>query len=153
MTAIDMNSIDTKKLLLLFLVALLALSLVSAVAQETDENAPEVNTPEVNAPGVNIPDEERVVIETKDREGPANKGLELEREVRPRLPNYYGQVVDATQREAIYTIQRQYNELIAFLRLRIELLERERDAKVEAVLTPSQLERVRNPVRRTILQR
>ena len=127
-----------QKLVLLSVVSFLAFSLVAAVAQETD----------------NPPDEERVVIETKAKDAP-NKGLTLEREVRPRLPNYYASVVDSTQREAIYTLQRQYNELIAFLELRVELLKKERDGKIEAVLTPAQLERVRAsvPARRTILPR
>ena len=121
-----------QKSVLLAVVTILALSLVSAVAQETD----------------GTPSEERVVIETKDKEGPANAGLKLEREIRPRLPNGFGPIVNPTQREEIYSIQRDYNPLIAMLELRINLLKMERDAKVEAVLTPSQLERVRTPARR-----
>ena len=120
--------------MMLAVAAFFALSFAVAVAQEADSNVPSAD--------------ERVVIETKDKEGPANKGLKLTREIRPRLPNGFGPVVDAAQREKIYKIQGEYNELIAMLELRIELLKKERDAKIESVLTPSQLERVRTPSRR-----
>jgi hypothetical protein len=114
---------------------LLTLSFISAVAQETDGTL----------------SSERLVIETKDKDGPANKGLKLEKEPAPRLPNGFGPLVDGTQKEQIYSIQREYNGLIAMLKLRVALLEDERDDKVHAVLKPSQLEKVKRPARRAIL--
>jgi hypothetical protein len=120
------------KFVLCFSFAVLALSLDAAVAQETDTE----------------PKDERVVIETKDKDGPAYKGLKLEKEIKPRLPNGFAPVVDGAQREKIYSLQREYNALIALLELRIELLKKERDAKIESLLTPTQLEKVRTPSRR-----
>ena len=125
-----------QKSILLSIVTFFALSFVVAIAQETDgASSPVVGN-------------ERLVIETKDKESPATKGLKLEREVRPRLPNGYPAVIDTAQKEQIYKIQMGYNTLIAMLELRIDLLKKERDAKVERVLTPDQLEKVRRPVRR-----
>lgn len=57
---------------------------------------------------------------------------------RKRLPNYYTNVVDDKQREAIYAIQLQYFDQIAELKLQIAKLEKERNEKIEAVLTEQQ---------------
>ena len=122
------------------LTAFFAFWLAVAVAQEADVSTGSTPTAAVS--------DERLVIETKDKEGPTNKGLKLNKEIRPRLPNGFGPIVDAAQKEKIYKIQGEYNELIAMLELRIELLKKERDAKIESVLTPSQLERVRASARR-----
>jgi len=121
-----------QKSVLLAVVTIFTLSFVPAIAQDTD----------------GTPNKERVVIEMKDKEGPANAGLKLEKEIRPRLPNGFGPVVSPTQKEEIYSIQRDYNPLIAMLELRINLLKMERDAKIESVLNPNQLERVRASARR-----
>jgi hypothetical protein len=124
-------------LVLLPLVALFTLSFAVVIAQEND-----------GAPTTPVK-EERIVLETKDKDTPAMKGLKLEKEYSPRLPNGYGPAgaaVTATQRESIYKILTEYRELIDLLKLRIELLEKERDAKMEAVLTPAQQQRL-NSVR------
>jgi hypothetical protein len=126
-----------QKSVLLFIVTSIALSFIAAVAQETD-------TALANRVG-----SERLMIEMKDGEGLANRGLELKKEIKPRLPNGFGPVVNPIQKGTIYAIQRDYNGLIALLELRIELLKKERDAKIDAVLTPDQLERVRTPTRKT----
>jgi hypothetical protein len=55
-----------------------------------------------------------------------------------RLPMYYAQVVDEAQREKIYGIQAEFNEKTAPLRAQIEALEKDRDARIAAVLTPEQ---------------
>jgi len=123
----------------LFVVALITLSSIAAFAQEVDTALP------------NMLSNERLMIEMKDTEGLATRGLVLEKEIKPRLPNGFGPVVNPAQRATIYAIQRDYNGLIALLELRIELLKKERDAKIESVLTPAQLERVRTPARRTSL--
>ncbi|MGB9688715.1 hypothetical protein [Thermogutta sp.] len=57
---------------------------------------------------------------------------------RPRLPAYYGKVVDEKQRQKIYDIQRKYHAQIAELQRQLEKLIAQRDAEIEAVLTPQQ---------------
>jgi hypothetical protein len=57
---------------------------------------------------------------------------------RPRLPNFYAQVVTAEQRQKIYDIQRKYFDKIEALRKQLEALIAQRDAEIEAVLTPEQ---------------
>ncbi len=64
------------------------------------------------------------------------------REFRGRLPAYYGRVVDEKQREKIYAIQREYAPKIEDLKAQLAALTAERDEKVDAVLTPEQLETV-----------
>ena len=134
-----------QKAIILSVVTLFALSFI-VIAQET---TPESSTP---AQQTDRLVEERLTIETRDKETPAMKGLKLERTFRRAVPQGYGPVVDATQREQIYKIQEEYFEVIALLELRVELLKKERDAKVEGLLTPDQLQRVR-PVRMPLLRR
>jgi len=57
---------------------------------------------------------------------------------RPRLPMYYAKVVDEKQRQKIYDIQRKYHPQIADLQKQLEKLIAQRDAEIEAVLTPQQ---------------
>ena len=57
---------------------------------------------------------------------------------RGRLPAYYGEVVDAAQREKIYAIQQSYAERIAALQAQLKDLNEKMDAEVKAVLTPEQ---------------
>ncbi|GAB4142550.1 MAG: hypothetical protein Kow0040_31600 [Thermogutta sp.] len=57
---------------------------------------------------------------------------------RPRLPMYYAKVVDDKQRQSIYDIQRKYHPQIADLQRQLEKLIAQRDAEIEAVLTPQQ---------------
>jgi hypothetical protein len=61
---------------------------------------------------------------------------------RGRLPNYYGQVVNQKQRQAIYKVQREFAPKIAELQAQLEALKKQRDEKVAAVLTPQQLKKV-----------
>lgn len=76
-------------------------------------------------------------------QSPATADLEeLLEEFRPRLPMCYAPVVDDQQREQIYAIQREYWPRIELLRRQLEALQAERDAKIEAVLTPEQLAEV-----------
>ena len=126
-----------KQSILLSLATFFALSFVAAMAQENDDTPAPPATPATQ--------EERLTIEMRDKETPAMRGLRLERTFRRAVPPGYGPVVDAAQREQIYKIQEEYFEMIALLELRVELLKKERDAKVEGVLTPSQSERLRRP--------
>ena len=122
-----------QKSILLSIAAFFVLSFAVAIAQEDDATTTRAA-------------DERFVIETKEKATPALKGLKLEKEYKPRLPNGFGPTginVDAAQRERIYKILTDYNELIALLKLRIELLEKERDAKILEVPTPAQLQKAR----------
>ncbi len=64
------------------------------------------------------------------------------KEPRGRLPAHYAEVVDEKQRAAIYAIQQEYAERIKQLRLQLETVTKERDAKILAVLTPAQQKKV-----------
>ena len=139
-----------RRTILLSAVACFALSFAVAVAQEAaQEPAPEP----VQARTV-APNEERLVIETRERTtSPAMRGLRPEREFARRLPNGFAPLVNATQRDQVYKIQEDYYELISLLELRVELLKNERDVKIDAVLTPEQQQRLNRPVRTPVLQR
>ena len=127
-----------KQSILLSLATFFVLSFVAATAQENGNTSTSPAAPATAQ-------EERLTIETRDKETPAMRGLKLERPFRRAVPQGYGPVVDTTQREQIYKIQEEYFEAIALLELRVELLKKERDAKIEGVLTPTQLERLRRP--------
>ena len=132
------------RLILLSIVTCLALSF--AVAQEPATQ--ESRTPAVPA------SEERLTVETKEKASPAMRGLKPAREFQGRLPNGFRPIVNATQRDQIYKLQEEYYELITLLELRVELLKQERDAKIDAVLTPAQQGQLNRPVRRpAVLQR
>ncbi|MCL2005105.1 MAG: hypothetical protein FWG73_02975 [Planctomycetaceae bacterium] len=100
-------------------------------------------------------EQDRLNVETleRNRNSPATRGLRPARAFQRRLPSGYGPLVDTAQREEIYRIQAEYYELIALLELRAEMLKRERDTKIEGVLTPNQLDRVRRPARLPLLNR
>jgi len=131
-------------------VACFALSFAVAVAQEAaQEPAPEP----VQTPRSAVANEERLVVETREKESPAMRGLSPERVFQRRLPNGFAPLVNPAQREQIYDIQREYHEILTLLELRVELLRNERDVKIDAVLTPAQQERLNRPVRLPMLQR
>ncbi len=71
------------------------------------------------------------------------KDVTIEKKITGRLPNGYGKIVTSAQKDDIYKIQIEYNELIELLKLRIALLEQERNRRVDAILTPEQVEKVR----------
>ncbi|MBU4271333.1 MAG: hypothetical protein KKE86_12615 [Planctomycetes bacterium] len=61
---------------------------------------------------------------------------------RHRLPPYFGDVVGDEQREKIYKIQDEYRPKIEALRAELKALVKERDEKIEAVLTPEQKQQI-----------
>jgi len=128
-----------QKTILLSIATFFALSFAIAVAQEENGTS-------------TAPAEERLVIETKAKDSTAIKGLKLEKEYKPRVPNgFVSQAkIDAKQREEIYKILTEYHALIDMLELRVQLLKEERDAKVDAVLTPAQQQKLNRPVRRVV---
>ena len=127
-----------KKSILHATVTFFALSFAVAVAQDATQDNSEA-APSAAA----VTQGERLTIETRDRETPAMRGLRVERQFQRRLPNNFAPLVNAAQREEIYQIQADYHELLTLLEMRIELLRNERDARIEGVLTPAQLERLR----------
>jgi len=65
---------------------------------------------------------------------------------RVRLPPYYNRVISGLQREQIYKIQNEYISKIEVLEKQIEALKKEREMRVEEVLTAEQLTRLREIV-------
>jgi len=55
-----------------------------------------------------------------------------------RLPAYYSQVVNEQQRKHIYAIQRLFGPKLEEYKLKYEALKKQRDNKIEQVLTPQQ---------------
>ena len=60
-----------------------------------------------------------------------------------RLPAYFKDIVDEKQKEAIYSVQADYNSKIDALKEQIEKLTADRDAAVENVLTAAQKEKLK----------
>lgn len=59
-----------------------------------------------------------------------------------KLPPYFGAVVTAEQRQTVYAIQKEYNEKIEPLRRQLESLTKQRDDKLNALLTPEQKQKI-----------
>lgn len=62
--------------------------------------------------------------------------------IRGRLPAHYSKVVTPEQRQAIYKIQEEYRPQIEALEAQISALEKQRDEKITAILTPEQKKQV-----------
>ena len=139
-----------KRQILLSVVTCFALSFAVAVAQETEQ---ETARDTVQERTLTPPDEERLVLEAGEKDRPAMRGLNPEREFQRRLPNGFRPLVSNAQRDQIYQIQEEYYELIALLELRVELLKNERDVKIDNVLTPAQQQRLNRPLRTPLLSR
>lgn len=63
--------------------------------------------------------------------------------VKGRLPAYYKDIVDAKQKEKIYTLQADFNGKIDALEEQIKKLTADRDAAVEGVLSAEQKEKLK----------
>ncbi|WP_254513751.1 hypothetical protein [Anatilimnocola floriformis] len=61
-----------------------------------------------------------------------------EKKASRRLPNFYGDLVDGTQKQKIYDIQDKYTPQIDALAEQIKTLQQKRDSEIEGVLTPEQ---------------
>jgi len=87
--------------------------------------------------------ESRLLLESKDlkKDSPVMKDLTI-RQVQPRLPNYYTNVVTQKQRDDIRAIQNQYQPLIQMLTVRLEALREEMNKRVRGVLSEEQQEKV-----------
>lgn len=88
----------------------------------------------------------RSVISAEDKDSAEKAAQEKER-VKPkkgihRLPPHYGGVVDDEQRAKIYKIQDEYQPKIEALEAQLKNLRKERDGKIEALLTPEQKQKI-----------
>ncbi len=61
---------------------------------------------------------------------------------RGRLPSHFSGVVSDEQREKIYAIQREYEPTIKELTLKLDSLKKERDEKIDALLSPEQKKKI-----------
>lgn len=95
------------------------------------------------APATSPVDGGRFRLESTEMDGPVMKTVTLDKKITGRLPNGYRSVVTDSQRDEIYKIQKEYNEIIERLKIRIQLLESERNQKVDALLTTEQANRIR----------
>ncbi|MEX2138134.1 MAG: hypothetical protein WD894_02650 [Pirellulales bacterium] len=75
-------------------------------------------------------------------DAPKVRQQEIKKKVNGRLPAYYGQLVDAGQRQRIYQIQATYNPQIEALRTEIDALMTKRDTEIRNVLSPAQQQRL-----------
>ena len=136
------RSINMTRSILFSVVACFVFSFAVAIAQESEgTSTPPSNTDRL---AIEIKDKED---KEKDRENFVYRGLKLEQKFQRRLPNGFGPLVTQAQRDQIYKLQEEYFETLALLELRVELLKKERDAKIDAVLTPDQQQRLNRPIR------
>ena len=87
--------------------------------------------------------QDRLAIEQADKERDVYKNLVVGKKFTRRLPNGYGPVVSNSQREEIYKTQQDYFETIELLKVRIEMLEAERNLKIDGLLTGEQRARIK----------
>ncbi len=80
----------------------------------------------------------------KEQAKPAAEKQEQKERAKPRgrLPAFFATVVNEKQREEIYKIQSDYTAKLDELEKQLAALRAERDAKIDAVLTPEQLDSV-----------
>jgi Spy/CpxP family protein refolding chaperone len=136
-----------RQFLTMFAVALLGSTslLYAQTSDETKSEEPAKTTTSATAAKTDAAaiDAPLFQLETKDQaDNETFRGLTVTKKFSRRLPVYYGQLVSAVQKEEIYKIQQSYFGLIELLKLRIEKLEAERDAQIEAVLKPEQKEKL-----------
>ena len=82
--------------------------------------------------------QDRIGVEQADKDRDVYKGLTVGKKFTGRLPNGYKEVVSNSQREEIYKIQKEYFETVELLKARIELLESERNLKIDGLLNGEQ---------------
>ena len=85
----------------------------------------------------------RLKLEKAEQGSPVMNGLKIEKKLTGRLPNGYRNIVSNKQRDDMYSIQKEYNELIELLKLRIELLELEAAQQIDALLDADQVQKIK----------
>jgi len=81
---------------------------------------------------------------TPSSKAKASKKTKGEKSAKPRgrLPNHFAGVVSDEQRDKIYAIQREFEPKIRELTLQLDSLKKQRDEKIQAVLTPEQKKKI-----------
>ena len=87
---------------------------------------------------ISVTAQDRIAIERGDKDRDVYKGLVVGKKFTGRLPNGYKDVVSNSQREEIYKIQQDYFETVELLKARIELLESEKNLKIDGLLSGEQ---------------
>ena len=111
--------------------------------------SPHAKDGEQAAPAVGLPKEqpEKPRVKTLEPERAALGPIQIDPIPAPipaankryaRLPAYYSRVVEDKQRQQIYAIQRLYGPKLEELKLQYEALKKQRDAKIEQVLSANQ---------------
>ena len=77
-------------------------------------------------------------VESKTEAKTETKAAAPEKKASRRLPNFFGDLVDGTQKQKIYDIQDKYTPQIDALAEQVKALQQKRDAEIEGVLTPEQ---------------
>ena len=127
------------------LLVFLFLGMVSVAVAQTEQEATETK----NAPKYGP----IFQLEVKDQaNGEGFRGMKVVKKFARRLPNFYRDVVSDEQKDAVYAIQADYFGPIEMLTLRLERLQKERDAQIEAVLSAEQKKKVES-LRKESLER
>ena len=117
------------------LLVFLFLGMISVVVAQNEQEATETKDAPKYGPIFQL--------EIKDQaNGEAFRGMKVEKKFTRRLPNFYRDVVSDKQKDAVYAIQADYFEPIEMLTLRLERLQKERDAQIEAVLSAEQKKKI-----------
>ena len=117
------------------LLVFLFLGMVSVAVAQTEQEATETKDAPKYGPIFQL--------EVKDQaNGEAFRGMKVVKKFARRLPNFYRDVISEEQKDTVYAIQADYFEPIEMLTLRLERLQKERDAQIEAVLSAEQKKKV-----------
>ena len=117
------------------LLVFLFLGMVSVAVAQTEQEATETKDAPKYGPVFQL--------EVKDQtNGEGFRGMKVVKKFARRLPNFYRDVISEKQRDDVYAIQADYFEPIEMLSLRLERLQKERDAQIEAVLTAEQKKKI-----------
>ena len=95
---------------------------------------------------------EEEVTENEATEEKSEKKAKSKRAVH-RLPNYFGQIVTEEQKVEIYKIQDEYAPKVQEYREKLAGVLKERNAKIHAVLTPEQKEKLEQMKQEAIAKR
>ncbi|MGL4594531.1 MAG: hypothetical protein ACRCUY_07375 [Thermoguttaceae bacterium] len=139
-----MKTIAPFVVVLSFFLAPVFLTAQETPATEEKPAAPATETPADSKESTKPAAEERLPIEKTAKDSPVMKNLQLDKKISGRLPDGYRVVITDSQRDEIYKIQIEYAEIIELLKLRIRLLEAERDQKVDDILTAEQAAKIRS---------
>lgn len=128
----------TVTILFLFSVSILSAQTAVPVAE------PKISPNRAKHESAKHPLGERLSVETADLASPPMKGVESEKKIARRLPTGYKDIVSNQQRDEIYKIQKDYGQIIEQLKIRVQLLERERDQKIDLLLNDEQVEKIKS---------